>query len=75
MKTLSLIVIVLALQAAGPEPVQARGNSIEGRGNVPSGTVPPGDVLRPDHLGRTTGDLERIIHFHFFIELMERVSQ
>ena len=26
--------------------------------------APPGDVLRPGHLGRQTGDLERIIHFY-----------
>ena len=29
-----------------------------------SGAAPPGDVLHPGHLGRTTGDLERIIHFY-----------
>ena len=26
--------------------------------------APPGNVLRPGHLGRETGDLERIIHFY-----------
>ena len=29
-----------------------------------SASAPPGDVLRPGHLGRQTGDLERIIHFY-----------
>ena len=30
----------------------------------PSGIAPPGDVLRPGHLGRQIGDIERIIHFY-----------
>lgn len=37
--------------------------------SVPAGisaqtAAPPGNVLRPGHLGRETGDLERIIHFY-----------
>lgn len=31
---------------------------------TPVMTAPPGNVLRPGHLGRETGDLERIIHFY-----------
>jgi glyoxylase I family protein len=30
----------------------------------PSGVAPPGDVLRPGHLGREIGDIEKIIHFY-----------
>ena len=30
----------------------------------PAAGAPPGNVLRPGHLGRETGDLERIIHFY-----------
>jgi len=31
---------------------------------APIGSAAPGDVLRPGHLGRQIGDLERIIHFY-----------
>ena len=31
---------------------------------TPVVTAPPGNVLRPGHLGRETGDLDRIIHFY-----------
>ena len=30
----------------------------------PTGAAPAGDVLRPGHLGRTIGDIERMIHFY-----------
>jgi catechol 2,3-dioxygenase-like lactoylglutathione lyase family enzyme len=30
----------------------------------PSGVAPPGDVLRPGHLGREVGNVELIIHFY-----------
>ena len=64
MKTLTLITIVLIILAPASGPVAARTNAAEDQGSVPAGTAPPGDVLRPGHLGRTTGDLERIIHFY-----------
>ena len=30
----------------------------------PSGVAPPGDVLRPGHLGREIGEVEEIMHFY-----------
>ena len=58
MKALILAAFVLALLNTARCPVQADNN-------VPAAAAaPPGDVLRPGHLGRTTGDLERIIHFY-----------
>jgi len=30
----------------------------------PSGVAPPGDVLRPGHIGREIGETELIIHFY-----------
>lgn len=46
---------------------QAAMNAAWGQVNTPlqpTGIAPPGEVLRPGHLGRQTGDLEQIIHFY-----------
>lgn len=64
MKVLTLVMIVLVFLISRQYPVDARTNVAGEQGVVPAGTVPPGDVLRPGHLGRITGDLERIIHFY-----------
>jgi len=54
MKKNKLILFVLILAGSIVPAVQCQTLAV----------APPGDVLRPGHLGRQTGDLERIIHFY-----------
>ena len=54
MQPLKLILTVIILVCSIPQAVQCQTAAV----------APPGDVLRPGHLGRQTGDLERIIHFY-----------
>lgn len=63
MKIQTLISIVLIFLITTQYPVAAASTAMDKK-IIPAGTAPPGDVLRPGHLGRTTGDLERIIHFY-----------
>lgn len=60
MKTLKILALVLVLSCLTVKVAHSQTNDA-----APAyGTAPPGDVLRPGHLGRQTGDLERIIHFY-----------
>jgi catechol 2,3-dioxygenase-like lactoylglutathione lyase family enzyme len=58
------LILLLGLLAAAADPDAARAVELQQRRAIPAGSAPAGDVLRPGHLGRTTGDLERIIHFY-----------
>ena len=49
-------ILIAVVLCAGQSTVSAQ--------TAPIGRAKPGDVLRPGHLGRQTGDLERIIHFN-----------
>ena len=60
MKKLKALVPVIILICSLSDTVLSQSSS----SSPPAGTAPPGDVLRPGHLGRQTGDLERIIHFY-----------
>lgn len=64
MKTLTLVTIILVFLNTSQYTIQAWADDLRSNQNVLAGTAPPGDVLRPGHLGRQTGDLERIIHFY-----------
>ncbi|MBF8270813.1 MAG: hypothetical protein HW386_2522 [Gammaproteobacteria bacterium] len=50
-----MLLIIVSVTARADEPTVI---------SSPPAGAPPGDVLRPGHLGRQTGDLERIIHFY-----------
>lgn len=62
--TFSPVVILLGLLAAVANPGAVQAMNLQQGQAIPPGSAPAGDVLRPGHLGRTTGDLERIIHFY-----------
>jgi len=64
MKTLFQTISLLCLLAPGTDPVAAQARDVIQDEATANGVAPSGDVLRPGHLGRTTGDLERIIHFY-----------
>ena len=56
------MVLILAL-LVGPPIVQAQAPWATLK-EIPAGVAPPGEVLRPGHLGREIGNVELIIHFY-----------
>jgi len=64
------IVVALAIAAifaAAPRIAVAQAAKSAGLATLdapPTGIAPPGDALRPGHLGRQVGNEEQIVHFY-----------
>lgn len=56
---LTALILLLVLLFSDHSSSQAADNQLP-----PAGIAPPGEVLRPGHLGRCIGDIERMVHFY-----------